>query len=197
MPTSTIVETAGTISQNVFIFWLLGSTVVATVVGFILGWVKDVFQSQRKEKQERKQKLYSALKFYLILIGKLESIQGEILTQKNKKISASTASSTNSQLQSMEVPFYQLENEVKRDWEKFADLVLKLLEENVQYIENKHQKLVEDIFETYFYQKIIYGEHVAVDWKKIENLTSELRTGKAMQFSVAIKNLRDELMQSR
>ena len=181
------------INNTQIVLAILGSGAFSALLIFVLTWLKDWWIEKSRKANERKEKLYSRLKFYLMLTGKLESIQDAVISEKNKKILPVVKSKTETELREMETPFYEIESEVKKDWEKYAQEVLKLLEQNIQYVEDKHQDLINDIFENYFYQKFIYGESVSVNLEKIRALTSELRTGKAMQFSIAIKNLRDAL----
>ena len=153
-------NTTNTISQSIFIWSLLGSTVVATIVGFVLGAVKEFFQSQREENREREEKLYSSLRFYSMLIDINAETRKELLDSRQKADKIANFIDPDDKRMKK---FQEDNRELIGNWWSYARKILTCFENAPQYIKKEHQPLVEKIFKTHVFRKVVSGEEVYKD----------------------------------
>ncbi len=151
------------ITRANIIWGLIGSAVFATIVGVILTWVKEAIQSKNRKKEERNENLYRPLFLYFTIIEStiktgaflLESritsgsgIPDEIDSDRWLKITGETSDSL-----------------TENRWE-YTRKILKTLEENPQYIKKQDWPLVEKLFTSHIFKRVISGEE---NWKGISS----------------------------
>ena len=153
-------DTTITISQSTFIWSILGSTVIATIIGFFLGWVKDFFQHKNKKNEEREEKLYSALRFYLMLIELNAKIGKELMLSRQQADKlADYCDPENKRMNK----FRENNKKLVSSWWLYARKVLKYFEDAPQYIKKEHWALIEKLFEFHIFRKIVSGEETYED----------------------------------
>ncbi len=68
------------ITEN--IFWaIIGSTLVATIVGVLLNWLKEYFQERNRWNNLTQEKLYGSITYHLLMIRALNINRDELLNE--------------------------------------------------------------------------------------------------------------------
>jgi hypothetical protein len=131
---------------------ILGSSVLAAVFGFIA----DGWRDKKKSENERREKLYSPLRFYLMLMEKNSKLRQELIKSRfeaDKRFGHAGANHDE-----LERKFRSDNNELIEAWWLYARKVISLFENNPQYIKDVHWPLIEKLFESHILRKVVSGE---------------------------------------
>ena len=164
-----------TITYGVFIWAILGSTVVATIVGFLLGWVKDYFQRKADREQKQFEKLYGTLTYHLlamkVLTDNKDGLMEEIRTEYSGNIEMKNTALVT-----------ELKPLILR-WHDHKDKLKEIIANNSGYLNKDHVQLVEDFLDGCLKREI-------ADEGKNHRATEE-RMDKLL---TAVKALQDKLL---
>src|SRR5687767_7859694 len=122
------------ITEN--IFWaIISSTLLATIVGVLLNWIKECFQERTRRKNLTQEKLYGPLTYHLLMIRALNLNRDELLNE----ISAEpTIGDTGSILKK-----FGDVNPINNQWRQHIQHIRDELEKNSGYIREEHFQAVE------------------------------------------------------
>jgi hypothetical protein len=157
------------------IFWaILGSTVVATIVGSVLNWIKENFQRKSEVNEKQFQELYGPIKYHLLALRALAVNRDELLDEIKKE-------PTPSDLNDILKKFEDL-NPVNTEWQRHIYIVRGLFENQAGYIKKEHLKLVEDFIDGFIKRDITQGgksartttERIRMIFDAIDALQKEL-----------------------
>lgn len=166
-------STIGIISTNTLTLAILGSTVVATVVGFALGWVKESYQSWRRKELEREERLYSSLRLNLMLMNGNTKTKQEILVSRHnaEKKEGYVDRTGGARMKKFTEDYKNL----TEDWWGLARKVLYDIRENPQYIKEEDWPIIEKLFESHIFRKFITGEATPKDgyWMYDDDITEK------------------------
>ncbi|MES2087596.1 MAG: hypothetical protein V4467_01235 [Patescibacteria group bacterium] len=132
------------------IFWaIISSTLVATVVGVVLNWIKESFQEKAKWKNLTQERLYGSLTYNLLMIRALNINRDELLTE----ISAEpTIDDTRAILKK----FGDI-NPINDQWRLHILNIKNEFEAKAGYIRKEHLKVVENFLDSFIKREITQG----------------------------------------
>jgi hypothetical protein len=130
------------------LFWwaILGSTVVATVIGFILGWVKEYFQEKSRWKKLTYEKLYGVLIYHLLMIRALSINRAELIEEISKEPVSNDLEYTKKKFDEV--------SPINVQWWQHIQNIRYILESKAGYIRNEHFKIVEDFLDSVIKREI-------------------------------------------
>lgn len=133
------------ITEN--IFWaIMGSTVVATVVGIILSWVKESYQEQTRWKNLTQEKLYGSLTYNLLMIRALNINRAELLEEISKEpVSGDT---------DLILKKFGDINPINDQWRLHILNIKNELEGKAGYIRKEHYRVVENFLDSFIKREI-------------------------------------------
>lgn len=131
---------------------ILGSSVLAAFFGFIA----DGWRDKQKSENERQEKLYSPLRFHLMLLERNAKLRKELIRSRFE--ADKRFGHVGSNHEELEKKFRSDNNELVDGWWTYARKIIELFENNSQYIKDKHWPLVEKLFESHLFRKVVSGE---------------------------------------
>lgn len=131
---------------------ILGSSVLAAIFSSVADWWRD----KNKTEDDRREKLYSPLRFYLMLMDKNSELRKELI--KSRFVADKRLGHTGANHDELEKKFRSDNEELIGTWWLYARKVIGLFENNPQYIKDEHWPLVEKLFESHLLRKIVSGE---------------------------------------
>lgn len=136
------------ITEN--IFWaIISSTLVATIVGVILNWIKEYFQEKARWRNLTQEKLYGSLIYHLLMIRALNLNRDELLSE----ISAEpTIDDTGSILRK-----FGDVNPINDQWRQHIEYIKSEFEAKAGYIRSEHFKIVEHFLDSFIKREITQG----------------------------------------
>jgi hypothetical protein len=136
------------ITENVF--WaIISSTVVATIVGGLLNWLKEYFQEKTRWKSLTQEKLYGSLIYHLLMIRALNVNRDELL----EEISAEpTIDDTGLILKK----FGDL-NPINAQWRQHVLCIKNEFEAKAGYIRKENLAVVENFLDSFIKREITQG----------------------------------------
>jgi hypothetical protein len=166
---------------------ILGSSVLSAIFGILY----DIFSNKRKSKEKRREKLYSPLRFYLMLMEKNSNLRKELL--KSRQEADKKADYRDPENKRMN-KFTADNNELTISWWIYARKVIGLLETAPQYIKKEHWSLIETLFEYHIFRKVVSGEEMAKDdsWLYGDDIfEKESRNGFVLAMEELYKKISD------
>lgn len=155
--------TINTISQSTFIWSILGSTVVATVVGFVLGWTKESFQQRKLDQKKCEKNLYADLRMHLMLLSIAKETLEELWNDRSAFFKESTENLAN-HAQKGELLMQNLDQFrphskrlIDEEW-AHIDAIKKLLENGAKYIHRDHETIIKRFIKEYCIREIVAGK---------------------------------------
>ncbi len=164
---------------------ILGSSVLAAVFGF----VADGWRDRRKGEIERKEKLYGPLRFHLMHMEKNFKLRQELL--KSRHEAGKKWGYTGANYEQLEKKFSSDNTELIDVWWLHAEKVIKLFEDNPKYIKDGHWSLVEKLFESYLFRKVVSGEKTQKPFWLYDDATWEKDTKN--EFVVTLNELYEKI----
>jgi|GEM_PF-2503776 hypothetical protein len=131
---------------------ILGSSVLATIFGIL----SDQWKDQKRIKGEQKEKLYGPLRFYLMLMEKNYKLRQELL--KSRQEADQKSGFRGPEVEERMKKFTSDSRELIKNWWLYARKIIKLLENNPQYVKDEDWQLIETLFESYMFRNVVSGE---------------------------------------
>ncbi len=133
------------ITEN--IFWaIVGSTLVATIVGVILNWIKEYFQEKARWKNLTQEKLYGTLPFHLLMIRALGLNRDELLNEISAEPIINDAEAILKKFGDV--------NPINAKWRQHIQYIKDELEAKAGYIREDHFKVVENFLDSLIKREI-------------------------------------------
>ena len=134
---------------------------VITTIGSFPNWIRESLQSRKIKDEERNEKLYRPLLLYFTIVESVIKNQAFLLESRLTSESSPSAKFTSDE-------WLDITGDVADAFGKerllYTRKVLKVLEENPQYIKSEDWPLVARLFQSHLFKKIISGEQ---GWKGI------------------------------
>jgi hypothetical protein len=160
--------TSSIITTNIFFWSILGSSVVATIVGVLLTWLKEYIQKKVEKEQRQFEKLYGALTYHLLAMKVLKINRTELLDEIVKEPTPDDIKEN--------IKRFMPVNPLILKWNEHKDKLMKILENNAGYLKKSHIKFVEDFLDGCVKRDITEnGESIRVTPKRIEKMIDAVR----------------------
>jgi|SRR3989344_6414793 len=162
------------ITKELFLWTIFSSTVMATIIGVLLGWIKEYFQKRIEREQKQFEKLYGPLIYQLLAIRVLNFNRKELLEEINKESIPDNADAI--------LKKYSDINPINSEWRKRIFKLIDLFQENAGYIKKQHINLIENFLDACVKRDITKGgksvratkERIEKIFDSIEALQKEL-----------------------
>lgn len=126
-------------TKDVFLLAIVSSTVLATIIGFALGWVKEFFQKKKEREEKQYEKLYGSLTYNLLAMKVLKINRIELLDEISKEPTPNDTQMVLKQFSDV--------NPLIDKWNMHKEKLIGILEHNAGYIKKCHMKLIEDFLD--------------------------------------------------
>ena len=160
-------------TANIFLA-IISSTVIATIVGVILNWIKEYFQSKYRWKKLTHEKLYGDVIYNLLMIKTLNINRNELIDEINKEISPHDTETILRRFADI--------NPINDQWRLHIERLKAEFEAKAGYIRKEHLTLVEDFLDSFVKREITKGgtspratkERIQKIFNTLEKLQNEL-----------------------
>jgi len=160
------------ITTNLFIWTIFSSTMVVTIVGFVLNWIKEYFQKKGEKEQKQFEKLYGNLIYHLLSMKVLKINRMKLLDEISKEPVINDPNITLSK--------YSEVNPLISKWHEHNNKLKEVIESNAGYIKKDHLKLIEDYLDGCVKREITDGGK--------SKRTTEERINKMLDAIEALQN---------
>jgi len=134
------------ITTQLFIITIFSSTLIATIIGVLLSWIKESFQKKHDLEQRQFEKLYGPITYHLLAMKVLKINRMELLDEISKE---PICDDINSNLNKFSVV-----NPLISKWHEHKEILKQVLEANAGYIKKNHINLIEDFLDGYIKREI-------------------------------------------
>jgi len=151
------------------VFWaIISSTVMATIVGVLLNWLKEYFQEKSKWKILTQEKLYGPLTYNLLMIRALNLNRDELSEEISNE---PTPDNTEAILKK----FGDL-NPINDQWNRHILNIKQELEVKAGYIRKEHLNTVENFLDSFIKREITQdGKSIRTTSNRIQKIFDAIK----------------------